>query len=99
MGIITSNLPGWKTNISPLKCKPSTIMSHIIPKRALQYNAMANKVCGLSSGGRATIVLDELEKSGFIQQTIPYAKITKDAIYRLIDEFSGASGIFAVMRL
>jgi AAA+ ATPase superfamily predicted ATPase len=45
-------------------------------------------ICGLSSGGRATIVLDELEKSGFIHQTIPYAKITKDAIYRLIDEFS-----------
>ncbi len=45
-------------------------------------------ICGISSGGRATIVIDELEKSGFIQQTIPYGKITKDAIYRLIDEFS-----------
>ena len=46
------------------------------------------KICGLSSGGRATLVLDELEKSGFIQQTIPYGKIAKDAIYRLVDEFS-----------
>jgi hypothetical protein len=45
-------------------------------------------ICGLSSGGRATIVLDEMEKSGFIQQTIPYGKVSKDAIYRLIDEFS-----------
>ncbi|MHB1921346.1 MAG: ATP-binding protein, partial [Chitinophagaceae bacterium] len=45
-------------------------------------------ICGLSSGGRATIVIDELEKSGFIQQTIPYGKVTKDAIYRLIDDFS-----------
>lgn len=45
-------------------------------------------ICGLSSGGRATVTLDELEKSGFIQQTIPYGKIIKDAIYRLIDEFS-----------
>jgi len=44
--------------------------------------------CGLSSGGRATILLDELEKSGFIQQTIPYDKRSNDAIYRLIDEFS-----------
>lgn len=44
--------------------------------------------CGLSSGGRATLVLDELEKSGFIQQAIPYGKVAKDAIYRLIDEFS-----------
>ncbi|MEO5684927.1 MAG: ATP-binding protein [Chitinophagaceae bacterium] len=44
--------------------------------------------CGISSGGRATVVLDELEKSGFIQQTIPYGKVSKDAIYRLIDEFS-----------
>lgn len=44
--------------------------------------------CGLSSGGKATVVLDELERSGFIQQTIPYGKIAKDAICRLIDEFS-----------
>lgn len=44
--------------------------------------------CGLSSGGRTTIMLDELEKSGFIQQTIPYDKISNDAIYKLIDEFS-----------
>ncbi len=45
-------------------------------------------VCGLSSGGRATVVLEELEKSGFIQATVPYGKIAKDVIYRLIDEFS-----------
>ncbi|MEO8403299.1 MAG: ATP-binding protein [Chitinophagaceae bacterium] len=44
--------------------------------------------CGLSSGGRTTEVLEELEKSGFIRQTIPYDKTTNEAIYRLIDEFS-----------
>ncbi|MGC4102295.1 AAA family ATPase [Ferruginibacter sp.] len=44
--------------------------------------------CGLSSGGRATIVIEELEKSGFIQQSIPYGKVVKDSVYRLIDEFS-----------
>jgi uncharacterized protein len=44
--------------------------------------------CGLSSGGRATLVLDELEKSGFIQATIPYDKAANNTVYRLIDEFS-----------
>jgi len=44
--------------------------------------------CGLTSGGRATVMLDELEQSGFIKSSNPYDKETKDAIYRLIDEFS-----------
>lgn len=43
---------------------------------------------GISSGGRATLMLDELEQSGFIKSSKPYEKETKDAIYRLIDEFS-----------
>ena len=43
---------------------------------------------GLPSGGRISKALDELEKSGFIQQTIPYDKNTYEGIYRLVDEFS-----------
>lgn len=45
-------------------------------------------VCGFSSGGRTTLMLEELEESGFIRPAIPYGKNRKDAIYRLIDEFS-----------
>lgn len=44
--------------------------------------------CGLSSGGRTTEMLQELEESGFIKSYIPFGKTTKDAIYRLLDEFS-----------
>lgn len=44
--------------------------------------------CKISSGGRATVLLEELEKSGFIRSTTPYDKVTKEVIYRLIDEFS-----------
>ncbi len=44
--------------------------------------------CGLTSGGRTTLMLDELEQSGFIKSNKPYDKETKEAIYRLIDEFS-----------
>lgn len=44
--------------------------------------------CGLSSGGRTTLMLEELEESGFIQASHPFDKVSKDAIYRLIDEFS-----------
>lgn len=45
-------------------------------------------VCGLTSGGRASIMLQELEESGFIQATVPYQKTSKEALYRLTDEFS-----------
>lgn len=45
-------------------------------------------VCRLTSGGRASIMLQELEESGFIQATVPYQKWSKEALYRLTDEFS-----------
>jgi uncharacterized protein len=44
--------------------------------------------CGLSSGGGATDLFNELEQSGFIQSAIPYKKTSREAIYRLTDEFS-----------
>jgi uncharacterized protein len=44
--------------------------------------------CELSSGGNTTLMLDELEQSGFIKSSKVYNKETKDSIYRLIDEFS-----------
>jgi hypothetical protein len=44
--------------------------------------------CELNSGGRTTMMLNELEQSGFIKSSKTYDKETKDAIYRLIDEFS-----------
>ncbi|MFY9464568.1 MAG: ATP-binding protein [Sediminibacterium sp.] len=42
----------------------------------------------LSSGGTVTNVLEELEQSGFITSSTPYGKTTKDAVFRLSDEFS-----------
>ncbi|WP_089814572.1 AAA family ATPase [Chitinophaga sp. YR627] len=46
------------------------------------------KTCGLSSGGRATLLLDELMESGFITNYIPYEKNVNDTIYKLSDEYS-----------
>jgi uncharacterized protein len=43
---------------------------------------------GLSSGGGTSALLNELEQSGFIQSAIPYNRTSKDAIYRLTDEYS-----------
>lgn len=45
-------------------------------------------VCGFSSGGGTTDMLNELEQSGFIESAIPYKKTSREAIYRLTDEFS-----------
>lgn len=40
------------------------------------------------TGGSITTVLTELEESGFIQRTFPFAKKEKDSLYRLADEYS-----------
>jgi hypothetical protein len=42
---------------------------------------------GLRSGGVATDLLDELERSGFIFSHVPHGNRRKDAIFRLGDEF------------
>jgi len=44
--------------------------------------------CGLSSGGRATLLIDELVESGFISGYIPFEKNVRDTIYKLSDEYS-----------
>lgn len=43
---------------------------------------------GLTSGGGASRVLDELEESGFILHTPQLGRPLKDAVIRLIDEYS-----------
>ncbi|MEI6651014.1 MAG: ATP-binding protein [Chlorobiaceae bacterium] len=42
----------------------------------------------LTTGGRLTRVLDELEESGFIESRTPYGKKVNDLLYRLVDEFT-----------
>jgi hypothetical protein len=42
----------------------------------------------LRSGGSASLRLEELEESGFIQARIPFGKKTNDALYRPGDEYS-----------
>ncbi|GGG96487.1 AAA family ATPase [Pedobacter zeae] len=44
--------------------------------------------CKLSSGGYATQLLAELAESGFITPYVPFGKSTKDALYKLTDEYS-----------
>jgi uncharacterized protein len=46
------------------------------------------EICALSSGGGLTKLLDELLESGFISEFIPFNKTSKDAIYKLTDEYS-----------
>lgn len=43
---------------------------------------------GLRSGGGATKLLETLEQAGFIASYVPFGKQTKDAVYRLVDEYS-----------
>lgn len=42
----------------------------------------------LGSGGTITKVLQELETSGFIESYIPYGRKSKDALFRLSDEYT-----------
>ncbi len=46
------------------------------------------KLSGIQSGGTLTRMLAELELSGFIISTPPFANTKKETLYRLIDEFS-----------
>ncbi|MBU2651832.1 MAG: AAA family ATPase [Bacteroidetes bacterium] len=61
----------------------------VLAKRAsgLTRNILL-KEAGISSGGTASKILEELEESGFIESRIPFAKKSNDAIYRLVDEFT-----------
>lgn len=55
--------------------------------RGLSRNEIIKK-CSLSSGGRATKILNELERSSFIQEVHQFGNRSKNAIYKLIDEYS-----------
>ncbi len=46
------------------------------------------QACGFTTGGTTTRLFDELEQSGFISQYIPFGKTSRDAIYKLSDEYS-----------
>lgn len=43
---------------------------------------------GMKTGGTVSEIIEELEESGFIGSYVPFGKKTKDALYRLTDEFS-----------
>jgi len=42
----------------------------------------------LSTGGTATLLLQELTESGFIAAYVPFEKNIRDSIYKLSDEYS-----------
>ncbi len=61
--------------------------------------SLANKVKGLSrkeivkksgikEGGNLSVVLSELEQSGFIKKYFPYGKTNRDALYQLSDQYT-----------
>lgn len=46
------------------------------------------KASKLKDGGTFSKLLEELEQSDFITVNYPYGKVKKEALYRLVDEFS-----------
>jgi len=46
------------------------------------------QACAFDSGGSTTKMLEELLESGFVQQYFPFGKATKDAVFKLIDEYT-----------
>ena len=67
---------------------------HIVVVRALANKPMGLTrselmgVCQLSSGGSLTKLMDELLESGFVSESIPFNKTSRDVIYKLSDEYS-----------
>jgi uncharacterized protein len=43
---------------------------------------------GLPDGGSTSVILEELEQSGFIKRYFPFGKNKREALYRLIDPFT-----------
>ncbi|MET0637015.1 MAG: ATP-binding protein [Chitinophagaceae bacterium] len=68
--------------------------SHVAIVRALSKTARGMtraeiiQACGFTTGGWTTELFDELERSGFITQYIPFDRTVRDAIYKLSDEYS-----------
>jgi AAA+ ATPase superfamily predicted ATPase len=58
-----------------------------LAKRSLTHQEIA-AASGLSDGGRLSMVIKELEESGFVRATLPFGKKKKDTRYRLSDEYS-----------
>lgn len=56
-------------------------------KVGLTRNQIMEEV-GLNSGGTVTELLEELIESGFVTGWLPYDKKSKDAIYKLTDEYT-----------
>jgi AAA+ ATPase superfamily predicted ATPase len=46
------------------------------------------EVCPFDSGGSTTKMLEELQESGFVQAYFPFGKATKDAVFKLGDEYT-----------
>ena len=46
------------------------------------------RLAGIGSSGTLTRVLEELELSSFVTRSVPFGKRRKDALYRLVDEYS-----------
>ncbi len=46
------------------------------------------EVCGFTTGGTATLLLEELTESGFISSCLPFEKNIRDSVYKLSDEYS-----------
>ncbi len=67
---------------------------HVAVVRALakrhvgRTRAEVEALTGLPSGGGLTKVLEELELSGFVDRSYPFARKRKHTLYRLIDEYS-----------
>lgn len=53
----------------------------------LTRNELLSRI-SLKSGGTASLVIEELEESGFISGYIPFGKNKKDSVYKLTDEYA-----------
>jgi hypothetical protein len=64
------------------------IVDALQQKRSGMSRSMLLASAKIPSGGTASLILKELEESGFISSSIPYGKKSNDAIYRISDEFT-----------
>jgi hypothetical protein len=68
--------------------KHSAVVEVLTKKASGMLRKELLELAGLPNNGGSTIILEELENSGFIKRYLPFGKAKRDALYQLVDQFT-----------
>jgi hypothetical protein len=87
-GVLRNEFEKLYTSLFDQSVLHTRIVDALQQKRSGMSRNMLLAAAEIPSGGTASLILKELEESGFISSAIPFGKRSNDAIYRISDEFT-----------